>query len=162
MWAWVRDNEQRQPKHVKVTVKHGGGSIMLWSAITYAGTGWICKIDGNKDKTLYKEILVDEQSKTIDYLCQKLKLRRDQVVFQRENDPKHTSKLFKGYLEDQEYRVLPWPAQSLDLNPIENMWQLLKIRFNEYETLAKGMAELYERVSRVWHDIITVKECQKL
>ena len=47
------------------------------------------------DKTLYKEILEDEQSKTIDYLCQKLKLRRDQVVFQRENDPKHTSKLFK-------------------------------------------------------------------
>ena len=145
-----------------MTVKHGGGSIMLWSAITYAGTGWICKIDGNKDKALYKEILVDEQSKTIDYLCQKLKLRRDQDVFQHDNDPKNTSKLVKKYLQNQEYRVLQWPAQSPDLNPIENMWQLLKIRLNEYETPAKGMAELYERVSQVWYDIITVKECQKV
>ena len=89
-----------------MTVKHGGGSIMLWSAITYAGTGWICKIDGNKNMTLYKEILEDEQSKTIGYLCQKLKLRRDHVVFQHDNDPKHTSKLVKKYLEDQEYCVL--------------------------------------------------------
>ena len=42
------------------------------------------------------------------------------------------------------------------------MRQLLKIRLNEYETPAKGMAELYERISRVLHDIITVKECQKV
>ena len=58
------------------------------------------------NKTLYKKILEDEQSKTIDYLCQKLILRDYQVVFQHDNDPKHTSKLFKEYLDDQEYRVL--------------------------------------------------------
>jgi transposase len=59
-WAWIRSGEQLQNHHVKLTVKHGGGSIMLWSAITYAGVGWMCKIDGNMDKTLYKEILEDE------------------------------------------------------------------------------------------------------
>jgi transposase len=69
VWAWIRDGESIQPKHVKVSVKHGGGSIMLWSAITYAGTGWMCKIDGNMDKILYKEILEDDQAKTIDFAC---------------------------------------------------------------------------------------------
>jgi hypothetical protein len=54
VWAWIRDGEQLKPRHVKVTVKHDGGSIMIWSALTYAGTGWMCKIDGNMDKTLYK------------------------------------------------------------------------------------------------------------
>lgn len=29
VWAWIRDNEQLQPKHVNMTVKHGGGIIML-------------------------------------------------------------------------------------------------------------------------------------
>jgi hypothetical protein len=43
-----------------MTVKHGGGNIMLWSAITYARVGWMCKINGNMDKALYKEILEDE------------------------------------------------------------------------------------------------------
>lgn len=93
VWAWIRDVESLKPKHVKVTVNHGGGSIMLWSAITYAGVGWLCKIDGNMDKELYKEILEDDQSKTIDYTCEKLGLRRDQVIFQHDNDPKHTSKI---------------------------------------------------------------------
>jgi transposase len=93
VWAWIRDGESLKPKYVKVTVKHGGGSIMLWSAITYAGVGWLCKIDGNMDKELYKEILEDDQSKTIDYTREKLGLRRDQLIFQHDNDPKHTSKI---------------------------------------------------------------------
>lgn len=162
VWAWIRDGEAVQPKHVNGTYKHGGGGIMLWSAITYAGTGWLCQITGNMDKTLYQSILQDEQSKTIDFVCNKLYLRRDQVVFQHDNDPKHTSDLIKEYLYDQEYKVLSWPAQSPDLNPIENMWRLLKIRLNEYETPAKGMQELYERVTEIWYEVIKKEECQKV
>jgi transposase len=45
---------------------------------------------------------------------------------------------------NQEYQVLEWPPQSPDLNPIENMWRLLKIRLNEHDTPPKGMQELYE------------------
>jgi transposase len=162
IWAWIRDGETIQPKHVKGTYKHNGGGILLWSAITYAGTGWMCQICGNMDKLLYKEILEDEQSKTIDFLCEKMKISRDQVYFQHDNDPKHTSNLVKEYLEQQDYRVLDWPPQSPDLNPIENMWQLLKIRLNEFETPAKGMNELYERVVKIWYDVITKEECQKV
>ncbi|KAG0805370.1 hypothetical protein G6F18_014137 [Rhizopus arrhizus] len=119
---------------------------MLWSAITYAGVGWMCKINGNMDKTLYKEILEDE-------------LERD---FPNDNDPKHTSKLVKEYLEQQSYNILEWPAQSPDLNPIENMWSLLKRRLNDYETAPKGMNELYERVTKVWYDLMKPEECQKV
>lgn len=162
VWAWIRDGENLQPRHVKVTVKHGGGSIMLWSAITYAGTGWLCKIDGNMDKTLYKEILEDEQRRTIEFACQELGLSTSQVVFQHDNDPKHTSNLVKDYLKEQEYQVMEWPPQSPDLNPIENMWRLLKIRLNDYETPPNGMQELYERVTTVWYDVIKKEECQKV
>lgn len=162
VWSWIRDGETIKPRHVKGTIKHGGGGIMLWSAITYAGTGWLCQIIGNMDKVLYQSILEDEQSKTIDLLCDTLGFRRDQIVFQHDNDPKHTSHIVANYLEKQDYRVLSWPPQSPDLNPIENMWRLLKIRLNEYETSAKGMQELYERVTEVWYETIKTKECQKV
>jgi transposase len=161
-WAWIRSGEELQNHHVKLTVKHGGGSIMLWSAITYAGVGWMCKIDGNMDKTLYKEILQDELEDTINFSIEKLGLRRDQVIFQQDNDPKHTSNLVKEYLRDQSYQVMEWPPQSPDLNPIENMWALLKRRLNEYETATKGMNELYERVTEVWYDQMKREECQKV
>jgi hypothetical protein len=79
---------------------------MLWSAITYAGIGWMCKIDDNMDKTLYKEILEDELEQTIAISTDKLGLRRDQVIFQRDNDPKHMYKLVTTYLQDQFYQVM--------------------------------------------------------
>ncbi|KAG0753164.1 hypothetical protein G6F29_012695 [Rhizopus arrhizus] len=83
---------------------------MLWSAITYAGVGWMCKIDGNMDKTLYKEILEDELERTIEYGVNRLGFERHQVIFQHDNDPKHTSKVVKEYLQKQSYTVLQWPA----------------------------------------------------
>ncbi|KAG0770512.1 hypothetical protein G6F22_017224 [Rhizopus arrhizus] len=114
------------------------------------------------DKTLYKEILEDELERTIEYGTNKLRLERHQVIFQHDNDPKHTSKLVKEYLEQQSYNILEWPAQSPDLNPIENMWSLLKRRLNDYETAPKGMNKLYERVTKVWYDLMKPEECQKI
>jgi transposase len=91
-----------------------------------------------------------------------LGFRHEQVIFQQDNDPTHTAKLVKEYLQDQSYKVMEWPPQSPDLNPIENMWALLKRRLTEYETATKSMNELYERVTEAWYDQMKPEECQKV
>jgi transposase len=148
-WSWIRDGESLQPHHVKQTVKYGGGSIMIWGCMTYHGVGYMCKIDGIMNQHIYKEILEDELLNTIDWYDMEI----EDIIFQQDNDPKHTAKSVQKWLDEQAFQQLDWPPQSPDLNPIENLWAILKKQLNKYDRPAKGMIEHWERVQAEWNKI---------
>lgn len=157
-YAWKRVDERLQPKHVKQVVKHGGTSLMIWGCITYDGPGYICKIDNTLDKELYVKILETDLVASMDYYG----YQHDKVIFQQDNDPKHTAKVVKEYLDEQPFEVMQWPAQSPDLNPIENIWALVKLRlFRNYDAPPKGKHDLWDRIQEVWNGL-TADDCRKV
>jgi len=157
-WYWKREGERVQPHHVQQVVKHGGGSLMIWGCITWDGPGFMCRIDGRMDQHLYKAILNDELRQTIEYYA----LDHARVIFQHDNDSKHTAKKVREWLDNQPFSVInDWPAQSPDLNPIEHIWAHLKRRLNQYDAPPSGMNALWERLENEWNQI-TKETCQNL
>jgi len=128
--------------------KKGGGNVMVWSCFTWWSVGPIKKIDGIMKKD-YLDILQTHLRELVD----KCAYKESDITFQQDGDPKHTSKIVKEWIAKQHFKLMEWLAQSPDLNPIENLWSIVKRRLGLYESVPSNQHELWQRVHQEWRAI---------
>ena len=108
-----------QPATLKPRPKHPI-KVHVWAGISKRGPTPIVIFQGIMDATIYITIL---QAGLLPFIRDKY---QESHRFMQDNDPKHTSKKAAAFFEQEGVNWWRTPAESPDMNPIENLWHELK------------------------------------
>lgn len=151
--VWRKTGEKEMPKCLKSSVKYPQ-SVMVWSAMSAAGVAPLCFIKDRVNAASYQEILEHF------ILPSAEKLYGDEdFVFKHDLAPAHSAKTTGKWFTDHGITVLNWPANSPDLNPIENLWDIVKTKLRDARP--NTLDELKAAIEASWASI-TPQQCHRL
>jgi len=101
-------------------------------------------VKGTINSLKYKDIL-SAALPSIQRLCPR------GFVFQQDGTSCHTSRSTRKYLEDIKWNVSGWPANPPDLNPMKNVWRIMKNQV-EHEN-PQDLAEMERIVRKFWDEL---------
>ncbi len=126
-------------------------SVMIWAAMSSAGVGPLCFLKSTVNAAIYQEIIEHFMLPSAD------KLNGDaHFIFQQDLAPAHTA---KSWFNDHGVTVLDWPANSPGLNPIENLWGIVKRKMRD--TRPNNADDLKAAIKATWASI-TPEQCHRL
>ncbi len=132
---------------------------MAWGAFSSLGTGPLVQIHGRMNSKQYKDQILAHHF--VPYVRE---LTRDYPdgrpwYMQQDNAPVHTAKKCKRYLapatekKAEEFRLLDWPSQSPDLNPIENIWTIIKRELYKRNICYSSPEAVFAEVQNIWDNL---------
>ncbi len=127
---------------------------MIWAAMSSAGVGPLCFLKSTVNAAIYQEMFRALHAS----FCWQAYGDAD-FIFQQDLAPAHTSKGTKSWFNDHGVTVLDWPANSPDLNPIENLWSIVKRKMRD--TRPNNADDLKATVKETWASI-PPQQCHKL
>ena len=115
--------------------------IQIWSAISSKYHFPLVILPKALDSELYKHILKKH--------ILRIAPKGGKAVFQQDNAQPHKAKIIVYLLNKEARWINDWPPYSPDLNPIENVWNMLKEEFQGHEISSKKNA--INVLSKIWN-----------
>ena len=119
---------------------------MVWGGVSQHHRTELVVIAGNLNAVRYREDTL------LPHVVPFLQAYPD-MTLQHDNATSHTAHSVSDFLQDRNVSVLPWPAKSQDLNPIEHIWDLLDRRVRARAIPSRNVRELSGALVEEWGNI---------
>ena len=73
------------------------------------------------------------------------------AVFPQDNARPHIARTVQSFLESRQVQLLPWPAYSPDVSPIEHVWDFVGRRLARDPRPVASTDELWVRIQTIWN-----------
>uniref|UniRef100_A0A3B1JCI9 Tc1-like transposase DDE domain-containing protein n=1 Tax=Astyanax mexicanus TaxID=7994 RepID=A0A3B1JCI9_ASTMX len=144
-FVWCRSSEIYEEACLKKTTKFPQ-SLMIWGCMSGKGTGEMTVVNSSINAQVYIDILDSFLIPSIEQM-----FGDNEIIFQDDNASCHRAKTVKAFLGERHIQSMSWPANSPDLNPIENLWWKLKKMVHKKAPTCK--ADLATAIKESWHQI---------
>ncbi|GFV77916.1 transposable element Tcb1 transposase [Trichonephila clavipes] len=119
---------------------------MVWGVISYHGLSNLLRIEGNLNSNKYiREVL---QSEVVPFLQ-----GIPGAIFPQDNARPRVAKTVQYFCSVQHMQLLPWPAYSPDMSPIEHVLDLVRWRLARDPRPAVSKDELLLRIEGIWSSL---------
>ncbi|KAL0196970.1 hypothetical protein M9458_005510, partial [Cirrhinus mrigala] len=132
-------------------VAHGGGGVMVWAGVCYGQRTQMHFIDGILNAQRYRDEIL--RPIVVPFI------HDHHLMLQHDNARPHVARICTQFLEAENIPVLAWPAYSLDMPPIEHVWDALDQRIRQRIPLPANIQQLRTAIEGEWTNVpqVTVK-----
>ena len=144
---WIKSGSSI-PRRFRSYRNQGGGTLLIWAGI------WT---DGRTELHIQRETMNSERY--VNVLQRHVLPLSNQLgspdtwFLMDDNATCHRSAAVNLFKSQSGIRTITWPARSPDLNPIENVWSILKRNVRRSVQPHHGLPDLEEILKREWGEL---------
>lgn len=136
--------EPIRSQHVEQCIKHPDKQ-MFWGCFSYSSIGPLAAVNGMMCSNQYINVLRQQALPEL-----RKRFPHKNGIFQQDLAPCHTSKKVRQFFDSKKITVLQWPGNSPDLNPIENLWAIVKAHLRRRDCATRS--SLLAAIGEVWSE----------
>ncbi|GFU69057.1 transposable element Tcb2 transposase [Trichonephila clavipes] len=138
--VWRRTGQRSDPAFIVERHTAISQGVTVWGAISWDTRSSLVVLQGTSTARRYVDDILTP-------IVLPMLSSRPGAIYQQDNARPHTARLSQQCL--QGYDVLPWPARSPDLSPIEHVCDVLGRQLQP----SRDTGELTAQMQRLWQDL---------